>query len=165
MHVVLLRHCGNHVCGFLCLCHFATPVPRFPREDLPDQTSVLAQQFFGALVLNYRSLYGHLHDLVSPFSAPELSTPFSRNRNFCPFLVPCGILSNARPSVVGTSIFAPKPASSIRTGTRIRMSSPSRLKEASAHLQRKTFCARNCPLVFALISEGSKGPQKRRNTK
>ena len=38
-------------------------------------------------------------------------------RNFCPFCVPCGIFSSALPSIVGTSIFAPSPASDTVTGT------------------------------------------------
>jgi hypothetical protein len=44
-------------------------------------------------------------------------TPFSRRRSFCPLLVPGGTRSSERPSIVGTSIFAPRAASVTVMGT------------------------------------------------
>src|SRR5271166_1283491 len=61
--------------------------------------------------------------LTSTISSPRApsftadGTPFSRRRNFCPHCVPGGIFSSVRPSMVGTSIFPPKPASVKLTGT------------------------------------------------
>src|SRR5689334_13135207 len=61
--------------------------------------------------------------LISTISSPRLSvrvaegTPFSRRRSFCPLCVPGGILSWDRPSMVGTSIFAPSADSHAATGT------------------------------------------------
>jgi len=43
-------------------------------------------------------------------------TPFSRKRSFCPDCVPGGTFNSARPSIVGTSIFAPRAASVAVTG-------------------------------------------------
>src|ERR1051326_7304716 len=61
--------------------------------------------------------------LTSTISSPRCpslvaeGTPFSRRRSFCPLCVPGGILSCERPSIVGTSIFAPSAASQASTGT------------------------------------------------
>src|ERR1039458_3880990 len=48
---------------------------------------------------------------------PAFSTPRSRKRSFCPLCVPGGIFNCARPSMVGTSTFAPREASGTVTGT------------------------------------------------
>src|ERR1051325_6595925 len=70
--------------------------------------------------------------LTSTISSPRCSsrvaegTPFSRSRSFCPLCVPGGIFSCERPSMVGTSIFAPRAASHAATGTVTWISSPSR---------------------------------------
>src|SRR5262249_17289634 len=61
--------------------------------------------------------------LISTISSPRLpslvaeGTPFSRRRSFCPLCVPGGTRSCERPSMVGTSIFAPSAASMAVTGT------------------------------------------------
>ena len=89
----------------------------------------LAQQLPGALIAQLGRLDDDFHNLVAALIAcAELNTPFSRRRNFWPFCVPCGIFSSVRPSMVGTSILAPSPASETATGTVISMLSPSRWK-------------------------------------
>ena len=61
--------------------------------------------------------------VISTISSPRTpsrvaeGTPFSRRRSFWPDCVPGGIFSRARPSIVGTSIFAPSAASVALTGT------------------------------------------------
>src|SRR6202035_1379030 len=61
--------------------------------------------------------------VISTISSPRApsfvadGTPFSRSRSFCPGCVPGGIFSRALPSMVGTSIFAPRAASLTVTGT------------------------------------------------
>ncbi len=47
------------------------------------------------------------------------AAPFSRNRKVCPLDEPGGMRSMARPSIVGTSIFAPSAASLTVIGTRV----------------------------------------------
>ena len=59
--------------------------------------------------------------------------PLPRRRSFWPLSVPGGTVSVARPSSVGTSIFAPRIASAIVTGTSTNRSRPSR---------RNTGCGR-----------------------
>jgi len=51
------------------------------------------------------------------YGRPAFSTPRSRMRSFCPLCVPGGIFNCARPSMVGTSTFAPSDASAMVTGT------------------------------------------------
>ena len=79
-------------------------------------------------------------------------TPFSLSRSFCPDCVPGGILSSVRPSMVGTSTFAPSAASVTLTGTVRWMSSPSRRNMGCSgpndHVQiacRATVGCRYCP--------------------
>src|SRR5215467_12997590 len=61
--------------------------------------------------------------LISTISSPRVpsrvaeGTPFSGSRSFWPLWVPGGTLSCDRPSIVGTSIFAPRAASDAATGT------------------------------------------------
>ena len=72
--------------------------------------------------------------VISTISSPRTpslvadGTPFSRSRSFCPDCVPGGIFNSARPSIVGTSIFAPSAASVALTGTVREISSASRWK-------------------------------------
>ena len=59
---------------------------------------------------------------------PEAGTPCPRRRSFCPLEVPAGMVSDFRPSGVGTSIFAPRMASPTVIGTSTSRSRPSRRK-------------------------------------
>src|SRR5215468_12537688 len=57
--------------------------------------------------------------ISSPRSPSRVAdgTPFSLSRSFCPLCVPGGTRNCERPSIVGTSILAPRAASHATTGT------------------------------------------------
>src|SRR6476620_8415223 len=71
----------------------------------------------------FRSCAAGTMILTSTISSPRApscraeGTPFSRRRSFCPLCVPGGIFNCDRPSIVGTSIFAPNADSQAATGT------------------------------------------------
>ena len=92
------------------------------------QPAYFAQQFFGPLVLDHRGLDGHFDDLIAACVVARVEHTLFAQAEFLAVLGSLGILSSARPSMVGTSIFVPRPASSMRIGTVISMSSPSRRK-------------------------------------
>src|SRR5579872_1137790 len=128
MDFILLRHGGDHVSGFRSFRHqtllqiSCRGSSGWSLANSRNNSRVRSSCAFGTSTT------------TSTISSPrvplrEFWTPLSRRRNFCPFLVPCGIFSNARPSMVGTSIFAPSAASSTRTGSVISISSPLRRKK------------------------------------
>ena len=59
---------------------------------------------------------------------PEAGTPWPLSRSFSPLELPAGMVSDFRPSGVGTSILAPRIASPTVIGTSTRRSRPSRRK-------------------------------------
>src|SRR6266478_9616094 len=83
--------------------------------------------------------------------------PFSRSRNVLPLLVPGGILTNERPSIVGTSIFAPSVASLTVIGTFVYRSLPRRSKKGCDRTStRKYRSPAGAPIVPELPLPGTR---------
>src|SRR5580700_1827526 len=99
---------------------------------------------------------------ISTYSSPRtpsraLGTPFSRSRSVVPLLVAGGMRMSERPSIVGTSIFAPRVASLILTGTFTCKSFPCRSKNGCGLTStRKYKSPVGAPIVPALPLPGTR---------
>src|SRR5712671_4387227 len=83
--------------------------------------------------------------------------PFSRRRSVLPLLVPGGIFTRDRPSIVGTSIFAPSVASLTVTGILVYKSLPRRSKKSCGFTTtRKYKSPGGAPIVPELPLPGTR---------
>src|ERR1017187_6505310 len=81
----------------------------------------------------------------------RLRTPFSRKRNLWALVVPWGIFSKVRPSMVGTSIFAPSAAA---TGTGVaQFAAPAAARAGEVELHGAGHLA-DVSRAFALLADG-----------
>src|SRR5580704_10823697 len=86
-----------------------------------------------------------------------LGTPFSLRRRVLPLFVAGGMRTSARPSIVGTSTFAPRVASVTVTGTLVYKSSPRRSKKVCGFTStRKYKSPGGAPIVPALPFPGTR---------
>src|SRR5258708_25882533 len=83
--------------------------------------------------------------------------PFSRSRKVLPQFVPGGILTSDRPSIVGTSIFAPSVASLTVTGILVYKSSPRRSKNSCGFTTTRRYKSpAGAPIVPELPFPGTR---------
>src|SRR6266436_6425872 len=146
MQLIQLRHRANHIARF-------SPLPFCTRRHL--YTPALANKSFRGspgstasssfISLRTRSSVGlgtttWISTYWSPRVPPRaLAIPFSRSRSVLPQFVPGGILTSERPSIVGTSIFAPSVASLTVTGTFVYKSFPRRSKNGCGRTSTRKY--------------------------
>src|SRR4029453_6921638 len=134
MQFIKLSHGADHVAGFGASFssrgHRQTPA--FENKSLRGSSGATVSSSF--MMLRTRSSVGFgTITWISTYWSPRaplraLGTPFSRSRSVLPLLVAGGMRTRDRPSIVGTSTFAPRVASLTVTGTLVYKSFPRRSK-------------------------------------
>src|SRR5215472_11598459 len=163
MQLVKLRHGADHISRlgpfFRSRWHLYTPA--LVNKSFRGSSGSIRSNSFIKLRTRSSVRFGTM-TCTSTYWSPRvpfraLGTPFSRKRSVLPLLVPGGIFTKERPSIVGTSIFAPKVASLTVTGTLVYRSLPRRSKKGCGRTTtRKYKSPAGAPIVPAFPFPGTR---------
>src|SRR6266436_5996245 len=124
VQLIDFRHGADHIArfgAFSGLWRHGLHTPALANKSLRGSAGATSSSSF--ISLRTRSSVGSgTTTWISTYWSPRsplraLGTPFSFSRNVLPLFVPGGMRTSERPSIVGTSTFAPSEASGTVTGT------------------------------------------------
>src|SRR5258707_10160282 len=158
MQLINFRHSADHITGFGAFSGsrwHGLHTPALANKSLRGSAGATSSSSF--ISLRTRSSVGSgTTTWISTYWSPRspfraLGTPFSFNRSVLPLFVPGGMRTSERPSIVGTSTFAPSDASATVTGTLVYKSFPRRSKNSCGRTTtRKYKSPGGAPIVPAL---------------
>src|SRR5258705_2438465 len=164
MQLINFRNGADHVTGFGAFSGsrwHGLHTPALANKSLRGSAGATSSSSF--INLRTRSSVGSgTTTWISTYWSPRsplraLGTPFSLSRNVLPLFVPGGMRTSDRPSIVGTSTFAPSEASATVTGTLVYKSLPRRSKNSCGRTTtRKYKSPGGAPIVPALPLPGTR---------
>src|SRR5580704_11178433 len=164
MQLINLRDGADHVPGFGAfsgLWRHGLHTPALANKSLRGSAGATSSSSF--IRLRTRSSVGSgTTTWISTYWSPRsplraLGTPFSFSRSVLPLFVPGGMRTSERPSIVGTSTFAPSDASDTVTGTFVYKSFPRRSKNSCGRTTTRRYKSpAGAPIVPALPLPGTR---------